>query len=302
MSNLTITMGTDPEVFFVTGQPQNVIPAAVVYRKVGYESPINLPTGRIIADGAAMELQPEATLGVPEMLENLAALIRWGDDVCTAYASETSRITRDGPNVAFWPEVPIDLDWCKQDPDLAVFGCDPDQSAWGEECRPATIDASKHPWRYAGCHIHLGVLGEPNYFRAEGQMHTNIKALDRTVGLASMVIADGNDHRRRGIYGRPGIYRHQPHGMEYRTPSNMILRSPKWMGFIFEIAVATVGLVSDGVYPELQAVIPDEALVWTLRSGNLDSAKEHYSRLASVFGLPSLPLVEPVNWRVEWLT
>lgn len=300
-NDLVYTMGSDPEVFFTSGNPPVVLPAAVVYKGIQVSEPINMATGDIIADGAAMEFQPQAALSPKELLANLQPLIARGNDMCNSYIAANTRQGREAPNVSFWPELPIDLSWCKEDPELAVFGCDPDKSAWGEGCEPGNIDASKHPWRYAGCHIHIGVLGDPNHFRKTEVMHENIKALDRTVGLASMIISDGNDTRRRAIYGRPGIYRHQPHGLEYRTPSNMILRSPKWLEFIFDLTLATVKLVHDGAARELTSVVPDESLLLTLRDGYLDIAKDHYSRVSTAFGLPELPDIIPVNWRVEWL-
>jgi len=302
MSNLNLTFGTDPEVAFVQGYPASVLPAGVVYKNVGVTDPITLMDGTIIADGAAMEFQPQAAMDIQELVDNLRSLIKYGDDMLNTYLQRNGRPGRESPDIVFMPEVPIDLSWCDEDPDLAVFGCSPDQSAYGEECRPGTIDASKHPWRYFGCHIHIGVFGDARHFQNETVMHDNIKALDRTVGLASTIISDNKDARRRAIYGRPGVYRHQPHGLEYRTPSNMILRSPEWLGYIFQLADHTVHLVEDGVYPELAALVPDELVVATLRSGNMEIARETFSRVATAFSLPEIPDTTPVNWRVEWLT
>ena len=82
----------------------------------------------------------------------------------------------------------------------------------------------------------------------------------------------------------------------------MILRSPEWLGYIFQLADHTVHLVEDGVYPELAALVPDELVVATLRSGNMEIARETFSRVATAFSLPEIPDTTPVNWRVEWLT
>ena len=165
MSNLNLTFGTDPEVAFVQGYPASVLPAGVVYKNVGVTDPITLMDGTIIADGAAMEFQPQAAMDIQELVDNLRSLIKYGDDMLNTYLQRNGRPGRESPDIVFMPEVPIDLSWCDEDPDLAVFGCSPDQSAYGEECRPGTIDASKHPWRYFGCHIHIGVLVTPGISR-----------------------------------------------------------------------------------------------------------------------------------------
>jgi len=122
--------------------------------------------------------------------------------------------------------------------------------------------------------------------------------LDRTVGLAAMVLSDNKDKLRRGVYGRPGIYRHQPWGMEYRTPSNRILGSPRVMEFIFNLTKITVELSSTH-YETMKSVIPDDVVVQTLRSDDLGLARELYMRMANVFCLDALP-TRGRDWEREW--
>lgn len=281
---LFLTVGTDPEVFF--SKNGKVLPAAIVFNKVAGSEVIETDSGKLIVDGAALEFQPNPSGYPAEVVNNLRDLMVVACDMAREY----------GTQIAMVPELPIDLKWCKDDPRLAIFGCSPDVSAWGEECTPGTIDAAEHPYRYAGCHIHLGPDRE--FFRKDIGMFA--KALDRTVGLASMAISEGQDSRRRGIYGRPGVYRHQPWGMEYRTPSNYILRSPETIEFIFRLATATIGLVHDGRYESMRKIIPDIVIVSALRHDSPRDTARLYSRIADAFGLPKIVFTNPIMWQLQW--
>jgi len=279
-----ITFGTDPEVFFK--RDGSVLPAGVVFQDT-----IETEYGKLYVDGAALEYQPRATVYVADLCGNLSGLM--------SYA--LTQLTRpDDVDIEIAPELPIDLAWCEKDPQLAVFGCDPDQSVWGEECRPATIDASKHPWRYAGCHLHFGNTENPLWFLENGRIESICRAFDRTVGLMSMWLSDNQDSRRRGIYGRPGVYRIQPWGLEYRTPSNCILRSPSVFSTVLETAAQVISLVDDDEYEEMKRVLPDDLVVGTLRSNDVTLAGTLYQMTASIFGLPALPERPSEDWKSLW--
>ena len=277
-------IGTDPEAFFVDSSM--VLPAQVVFDEIMEgDNRISYPQGDLCVDGAALEFQPYP--GSPkQVVDNLYELLIEAQVIATKFGTE----------VAIEPELPIDLGWCETDPSLGVFGCDPDLSVWGEGCRPETIDASRHPYRYAGCHVHIST-GDPLFFRRNHNIETVTKALDRTVGLAAMVISDNCDERRRGIYGRPGVCRHQPWGMEYRTPSNCILRSPRYMRFIFRLTAKTLFLANTSIFEE---VIPDDLVVGTLRGNDVKLAKDLYDRLAVVADLPPIPSPELGRWQDLW--
>lgn len=285
---MNITVGSDPEAFFVKPNARSVYPAGLIFDAQFGMDTLEVQGGSLIVDGAALEFQPLPSLDPGEVVANLKELLQHGLDMATAAQKQ----------LAILPELRFDLSWCEQNPELGIFGCSPDQSAWGEGCRPATINAAEHPWRYAGCHIHVGIVDDQDYFMRDDRITNVSRALDRTVGLASMVLSNNRDKQRRGVYGRPGIFRHQPWGMEYRTPSNMLLRSPQVMEFIFKLTQVTVELAEDN-YNTMQAVIPDEVVVQTLRSDNLTSARELYMRMANVFCLEKLPRTS-MDWRAAW--
>lgn len=274
-----ITLGTDPEVF-VADRNGDIVPAQTVMNSI-----IETISGRIIVDGVAMEFQPRPSDDPDQVIDDLRQLIHIGADI----SGEADKV------LIFTPEARFDLAWVNRYPELGQFGCSPDISIWGETCIPKGINAAQHPFRYAGCHIHIGVVGDPLYFVPEDKLNMAVKTLDRTVGLAAMIIAGGHDARRRAIYGRPGIYRHQKWGLEYRTPSNVILRSPETMRFIFQLTKIAIEDLS-GESKTLQAVIPDDVLLAALRSENMVLATEMYRRVKHVFGLPKL-VYPPSYWK-----
>lgn len=285
---MNITVGTDPEVFFVDQAADTIYPAGMVFEEHFGDDIIEISPGALIPDGAALEFQPFPSVKPKEVVDNLRGLLLQG----------LTMAEMAGKALVIKPELPFDLKWCELDPKLGEFGCSPDQSTWGEGCTPATIDASKHRWRYAGCHIHLGIVGDQDYFRQDGVMDRSARALDRTVGLASMVLSGNHDRLRRQVYGRPGIYRHQPWGMEYRTPSNMILHSPVVMEFIFKLSQTIIELSVEH-YETMKAVIPDDVVIQILRSDDIELAHELYMRMANVFCLGKLP-ARYTNWKSAW--
>ena len=254
-----ITLGGDPEAFFA--RDGKVIPAAVVFVENDIlDDRIELDTGHLYVDGADIEFQPNPSEQPNEVLANITNLI----EVACEFAdvAETS--------LAIVPELPIDLEWCMDNPELAVFGCDPDKSIWGEECVPESIDASKHPWRYAGCHLHFGVAENPDFFK--DRVDLTIASFDRTIGLLSLATSDGLGEQRRQIYGRPGIYRHQPWGIEYRTPSNTLLANDKLVT-AYELGINVIKDI-DTIGPRLKDAVPDEVVLSVLRYGSSKDAQK----------------------------
>lgn len=260
-----ITYGCDPEVFYsLDGM---VIPAGMVF-----PDRISYPEGDLYVDGAALEFQPNPSPDPAQVVANLLGLL------------EKSKLLTD-LEVSIVPEMPIDLEWCRKIPELAVFGCDPDDSVWGEECIPGTIDAETHPWRYAGFHIHLGLPSSPRFFLDSINRRNAIRALDRTVGLTSLALAKGTGDKRRSIYGRPGIYRIQPWGIEYRTPSNVLMLSPERVESVFRLAGETLELVLKGKYKKMVDLIPDNLVVQALRFGSWRDAAKLAGLVLTAFGL-----------------
>ncbi len=88
------------------------------------------------------------------------------------------------------------------------------------------------PFRFAGCHLHLGFKGHD-----EELTKSIVKTIDAIWGVASVsLFRDMEDKRRRAFYGRAGEYRDPDHGIEYRTTSSAALAHPVLLHMAFDIA------------------------------------------------------------------
>lgn len=271
-------IGTDPEFFFT--ENNEVYPAKVAFAAAGVEPPLSSLFGDIIIDGAAIELNPEP--GSPEILvDNMRELM------FDAVESIESLIPQE---LVIKSVMPIDLKWA-EDPELAVFGCDPDRSIWGRDFAPDSIDAAKHPWRYAGFHVH--VSGVPADWGEE-----YILALDYTLGLANMAVADGRDATRREVYGKPGVYRVQPWGLEYRTPSSELMLSPVTAEFAFTLTKQVTENIS--MLDNFMGLIPERVLRNALQQTDPINAGNLYNIISTAVGLPALPTPPTENWKENW--
>ena len=177
--------------------------------------------GLIFADGASWELNPNPG-NVPTVLDNLQGLLETSYQVKQDLSRSDRRI-----RMLVTPSLGFDLEMLAiwNDEQLMQFGCDPDKSIWPRDVDPSKVDAAKHSVRYFGGHIHLGYPVEnPAEFYADMK---NIKRMivlaDALLGGAGTILdvfSDGGGYQRRKVYGQPGVYRLQPHGIEYRTISN----------------------------------------------------------------------------------
>lgn len=106
-------------------------------------------------------------------------------------------------------------------------------------------------FRTAGGHVHLGT--------SIGMDHEKcvmlIRMLDLFLGIPSLIMDDSQmTVERRRIYGKPGRYRQPEHGVEYRTPGNFWISSPRLTSLFFEICHEVVKLTEECVYHEFWEV------------------------------------------------
>ncbi len=102
-------------------------------------------------------------------------------------------------------------------PQAQMFACDPDFDAYdGGAQRPPPPEFGNV--RGAGGHIHIG--GD---FNCPDFVAVLFFELCLTMNMKVSTFWDKHDPRNRW-YGRPGIFRSKPYGIEYRSPSN------RWVG------------------------------------------------------------------------
>ena len=132
--------------------------------------------------------------------------------------------------------------------DARVAGCSPEMCAY----KLATVPASKAKkifkksnFRTAGGHVHIGTaLG--GYYEESVML---VRMLDLFVGVAELIM-DRCPHSqaRRRLYGAAGRYRQPSHGVEYRTPGNFWLQSPRTVELFFDMCQMVVGFVQEGLH------------------------------------------------------
>ena len=208
---MVITMGADPEAF-LSNNRDIIVSAEKYYTPMGQKN----SWGTIVSDGMCLELQVKPYSCLGRFMTNFRnillkaykdALERNQQIIIASTVSVTqSSIEEGGPNTQ-------------------NFGCSPDLSIWGDEYKSYVGDASQHLYRYAGYHIHIGGEGLTKQYLYENCRNI-IMAHDCLVGVSMVLFENQADIMRRKMYGKPGTYRIQPHGIEYRVLSGSIMRSP----------------------------------------------------------------------------
>jgi len=90
-----------------------------------------------------------------------------------------------------------------------TFGCDPDFDAYqGGAIRRMPEDVGESPWRGAGGHVHIG---------GDFQCPDFVVALFADLWLGVFAHGVQGCSERSKWYGKPGIFRPKPYGIEYRT-------------------------------------------------------------------------------------
>lgn len=195
---MTITLGADPEIFFVD-KLDNFVSAI---DKIGgsKEEPKSLGNGFfILEDNVAAEFNiPPA-----DMFEAFDHNVETGIDFVAKFAIENDLLLTPKASGNFPSS---QLEHYK----ALEFGCEPDFDAWELDIndKPEAEDSS---FRTCGGHIHVGGV--------EGlDPHAIIRAMDLFLGVPSLVL--DKDKERRKLYGKAGAFRYKPYGVEYRTLSN----------------------------------------------------------------------------------
>ena len=195
----------------------------------------------------------------------------FADNIRTVLSSIVCKIGKDH-DIVVKPSVKINKSVINNaDPEARIFGCEPDFNAYTCTTNTEEMDASEHPFRYAGGHIHLGVSSpylkqnDPEYKVAmvpEGHLRI-IKFLDLIVGIPSVLLDNSTAAKRRRLkYGKAGCFRPTPYGVEYRTLSCWWLKSAMTMSFVYGLArLGWSILISEADEDFRKAIGADEEMV-----------------------------------------
>lgn len=213
---MAITIGTDPEAFVV--REDGTVDIAV--GKIGGDKLVPLPVngGAVQEDNVLAEFNIHPSSTEEQFVTTINTVIQEMEQLLCFH----------GLSVLFKPS-----HWFQKE-DLAAggyqavqFGCDPDYNAYTGEVNPKPN--TETTLRTAGGHVHIG------YNNPDEQTNRELViACDLLLGIPS-VLLDG-DTERRAQYGKAGAFRHQPHGVEYRTLSNFWLASDDLKRWVFKQA------------------------------------------------------------------
>lgn len=316
-----VIIGADPEVVVVlkNDKYEGMFPARfVLERAAAYGcSSVNhkvkdLPAirtygGVVFPDGASWELNPRPSWSPRYLVDNIKNLFHVSLDIL-------DRLSVGGRKLDLWtkPSIKFDTEMLELwgDPSIAVFGCDPDKSIHPREVDPSCIDASQHQYRYFGGHIHLGwPVHDPHKFYSDPKNLFGVTLLfDALCGMLGIVYdkdVEKEASLRRKVYGQPGVYRIQPHGVEYRTVSNSWLASPEKALHMFSLAKHIPALFRQGLARLAEENTKD--IVRTLITGNVDDAIGILYMFNEYLdsGLLDAALGVEMNsghWKEEWLS
>lgn len=238
---VTPTLGGDPE-FFVADK-KNIILASDKFFP-GKDNPLKVPSfasepkpgeNKIFFDG----IQGEIAIAHNRCREYIAGNIARCMKVVMKQIGQNNhivlqpaaRVTKTVINSA--------------DPEARIFGCMPDFNAYTLTTNTEEMDATTHPFRYAGGHIHMGISSpylkksnsEFKMARTEEGHIKIIKTLDMFLGILSVLLDNGKGAKqRRTKYGKAGCFRPTPYGIEYRTLSCWWLKSPITVSLVYAFA------------------------------------------------------------------
>jgi hypothetical protein len=133
-------------------------------------------------------------------------------------------------------------------PEAREVGCNDEYCPYTMSQIPPPQEVMYSRKRSAGGHIHLGRAGWVQ--QACGVFGIGLwdaaKSLDFFVGLSSVLMDnDKTTIDRKKLYGQAGRYRKTDYGIEYRSPSNFWLASPKLVSVIYDLCNISFDFLDD---------------------------------------------------------
>jgi hypothetical protein len=132
-----------------------------------------------------------------------------------------------------------------------TFGCDPDNDAYTGGKQRVYVPAVTR-WRSAGGHVHLGGdFNCPDF----------VAALFAELFISVKNAIYASDTERKQWYGKPGIFRSKPYGIEYRTLDNQWALSRNTRQTVGFSALMCSKFLTETDAGELQEIF--RAIPWT---------------------------------------
>ena len=261
-----LTYGTDPE--FFAFRDKKLVTADKLFP--GKYEPYKFDDGQaVFFDGVQGEFNVNPASTAAQLHANIIAAVN------------SIKENFDVDEIKFVSTVEVDLEAIKDaDPECNRFGCDTDYNAYTMSENENEIDASEHPYRYAGGHFHIGnlpedIMGDPDKIIAL------IKMCDVFMGIPS-VIRDHSEEtkiRRSYQYGKAGSFRVQPHGIEYRPLSNYWVTSKECTEELVRGAEQAVKMVTEDKASTIIGMFGEDEIQHIINKIDVDRANAFIQEL-----------------------
>lgn len=217
---MDILIGCDPEVFV---KQNNIFTSAFGLIPGTKKNPFKVPFGAVQVDGMALEFnidpaktEQEFLTNVINVFQNLRKMVPQHELIVEPVAQFTPKYMKEQPTEA------------------VELGCDPDFNGWNGNANDKP-DGDR-PFRTASGHIHIGWTKDQDVQSGDHYQKCCAVArqMDFYLGLPSLVY--DKDTVRRELYGKAGCFRPKTYGAEYRTLSNVWLKSPELIKWVYRAA------------------------------------------------------------------
>jgi hypothetical protein len=293
------TLGGDPE-FFITDKKGKILsadkflpgkeePLLIGSRKDSYPS-------KLFFDG----IQAEMAVAFDVCREYFA------DNIVHCWRKAFKSIPPDH-KIILRPSARVSKDVIEDaHPEARIFGCMPDFNAYTCTTNTDEMDATSHPYRYAGGHMHFGVSSpyvkeEHEEYKIskteEGHLRA-IKFFDLLITLPTLLLDNGpGSAKRKEKYGKAGCFRPTPYGVEYRTPSCWWLRSPLTVSLVFGLGRLAWMMMVYGVDSDIREALgfSEEDIRGAIDESDTKTVKGIWNALRPYVALAGSPNSNPLH-------
>lgn len=264
LMNRNVQFGCDPEFFIREIKTKKVITADKLLPSKNKK--LKIVQGQAFFDGVQAEMNVNSA-SCREYLQ---------DNIFYNLKAIQKHINKKGKKYQLWCTSTTRVtqkDLMNADPECRVFGCAPSKNAYGS--KKIKLDGSKHLYRYAGGHIHLGY--KPKTTKDAEEL---VKVLDRILGITSILLDnDGAAIRRRKYYGMAGEYRTPAHGIEYRTLSNFWIRAPELTSLMMGLARVAYTIHIEGYNKHILKAVSDKDTKDIIDNSKVIKARTAFNKL-----------------------
>lgn len=283
-----LIVGADPEIFIRSTCSGLIVASGEVLKKVKCSG--------VVPDGVQAEIHPYASNCTGQVGTTLLrVIVDW-----------QKKLLKNGFTLDFTPTLELtEEEFSSLPTEARQLGCKPSFNIYGD--RDLGVDSETYRWRSAGGHLHMGFnmsymslikehLGE--------RLGDLVPLCDYLIGNTFVLFdRDPFAAKRREVYGRAGEYRLPSYGIEYRTLSNVWLRSSALQQLAYALcravvntAAATVGItvkkdlimsMADGkgeplrnFAGELIECCPIKDIQEAIDSNNFDLALKNFERIS----------------------